>query len=278
MVSTKAILPQTVEWIIPNLIPKNAIITLHSLGGVGKTHLLYRLGNCVGNNEPFFNLPVMQMTVYYVDFENPLPEIADRMKNMGGSQNMRIWHLGHDPMPIRFDADEWEVYKTFPPGLFIIDSLRSSHLLEENSSKDAAFVMARIKEIRTLGSTVILIHHENKLGGYRGSTAWFDLSDHILKFSRVQKVGSDEDVEQDDFDLPIRLGLGGKSRFSSAMDMKPMYFKFVGHQLCCADDPEDQVLTKMADLLDPSNPPNQTEFLTLAKQNLGIGENNLGSF
>ena len=136
----------------------------------------------MADGEPFFSLDVMKMPDYYIDFENPLPEIADRMKKTGGSKNLKIWHLGHDPMPVRFDSDEWEIYKSFPPGLFIIDSLRSSHLLEENSSKDASFIMGRFKEIRALGHTIILIHHESKAGGYRGSTAWFDLSDHILKF------------------------------------------------------------------------------------------------
>ena len=261
-----------VEWLVENLIPKESITLLHSIGGVGKSYLMYQLAKAVADGESFFGLNVMQTPVYYIDHENPLSEIADRMRKIGGSENLKIWHLGHDPMPIRFDADEWEIYKTFPPGLFIIDSLRSSYMDEENSSKVAAFVMARLKEIRALGSTFSLIHHENKLGGYRGSTAWFDLSDHILKFSRVRKVGSDEDVEEDDFDLPIRLGLGGKSRFSSAIELKPMYFKFENHQLCCADDPESEILNKMAGLLSPVTPPNQSEFQKLTRQNLGIGQ------
>jgi len=261
-----------VDWIVKNLIPKESITLLHSIGGVGKSYLMYGIAQSVADELPFFDLPVMKQPVYYIDFENPLPEIVDRMKKMGGSENLKIWHLGHDPMPIRFDANEWEIYKNFPPGLFIIDSLRSSHLLEENSSKDASLIMARHKEIRALGNTIILIHHENKIGGYRGSTAWFDLSDHILKFSRVKRIGSDEDAEEDDFDLPIRLGLGGKSRFSSAMELRPMYFKFENHQLCCTKDPEEEVLNKMAELLNPLTPPNQSEFQKLAKQNIGIGQ------
>jgi hypothetical protein len=261
-----------VDWLVNNLIPQESITLLHSIGGVGKTYLMYKIAKSVANGEPFFGLDVMKMPVYYIDFENPLPEIADRMKKIGGSENMRIWHLGHNPSPIRFDADEWEIYKSFPPGLFIIDSLRSSHLLEENSSKDASLIMARHKEIRALGHTITLIHHENKIGGYRGSTAWFDLSDHILKFSRVQKIGSDIDAEEENFDLPIRLGLGGKSRFSSAMDLKPMYFKFEDHQLCRADDPNDEMLGKLADLLNPAYPPNQAEFQKLAKENLEMGK------
>jgi len=259
-----------VEWIVKNLIPKESITLLHSIGGVGKSYLMYGIAKAVADGELFFGLDVMMMPIYYVDFENPLPEIVDRMKKMGGSENLKIWHLGHDPMPIRFDADEWEIYKSFPPGLFIIDSLRSSHLLEENSSKDASFIMARHKEIRALGNTIILIHHENKIGGYRGSTAWFDLSDHILKFSRVKRIGSDEDAEEDDFDLPIRLGLGGKSRFASAMELKPMYFKFENHQLCSADDPEEEILSKMAGLLNSITPPNQSEFRKLAKDNFDL--------
>jgi hypothetical protein len=261
-----------VEWIVDNLIPRESNSLLHSIGGVGKSYLMFGMGQAVADGRPFFGLNVMKMNVYYIDYENPLPEIVDRMKKIGGSENMRIWHLGHNPAPIRFDADQWEVYKSFPPGFFIVDSLRSSHLLEENSSKDASLIMARHKEIRSLGHTILLIHHENKIGGYRGSTAWFDLSDHILKLSRVKKVGSDEDAEGDDFNLPIRLGLGGKSRFSSAMDLKPMYFRFEDHQLCRADDPDDEMLSKMADLLNPSYLPNQAEFQKLVKENLDIGK------
>jgi hypothetical protein len=260
-----------VDWIVKNLIPKESITLLHSIGGVGKSYLTYGIAKAVADAELFFGLDVIRIPTFYIDYENPLSEIVDRMKKTGGSENLKIWHLSHDPAPIRFDTDQWEIYKSFPPGLFIIDSLRSSHLLEENSSKDAAFIMARLKEIRALGNTIILIHHENKVGGYRGSTAWFDLSDHILKFSRVKSIGSDEDAEEDNFDLPIRLGLGGKSRFSSAMDLKPMYFKFKEHRLCSAEDPEEEPLNKMADLLDPAYPPNQSEFQKLVKQNLGIG-------
>jgi hypothetical protein len=259
-----------VKWVVKNLIPEQGICLLHSIGGVGKTYLMYKIGNAVAEGELFFGLEVQKMNVYYVDFENPLPEISNRMKKLGGSENLKIWHLGHDPQPVRFDADEWGIYKTFPPGLFIIDSLRSSHLLEENSSQDAAFIMARHKEIRALGNTIILIHHENKGGGYRGSTAWFDLSDHILKFCRVKAIGSDEDAQEEDLNLPIRLGLGGKSRFSSAMDLAPLYFKFQDGQLARADDPEDEILNRMAELLNPAFPPNQTEFQKLVKENLGI--------
>jgi hypothetical protein len=271
-------LDSKVEYIIYPYIPKGGIITFYAIGGVGKSHFTYRLGTAVSKGIPFFGLPVMQMPVYIPDFENPLSEIVDRVKNIGGSEHLMIWHLGHDPMPVRIDAPEWEVYKSFPPGLFIIDSLRSSHTLEENSSRDASFVMGRYKELRARGNTIILIHHENKLGGYRGSTAWFDLSDHILKFSRVKKVGSNEDADEDDFTLPIRLGLGGKSRFSSAMELKPMYFKFENHQLCLADDPDNEVLNKMAELLNATYPPNQTEFQKLIKNNLGMGKESFRKF
>ena len=93
-----------------------------------------------------------------------------------------------------------------PPACYIIDSLRSSHTLEENSSRDASYVMARHKELRAAGHTIFIIHHESKKGGYRGSTAWFDLADHILRLAGSERSGSDEEVDEDDFDLPIRLG------------------------------------------------------------------------
>ena len=65
--------------------------------------------------------------------------------------------------------------------------------------------------------------------------------------------------------------LGGKSRFSSAIDMKPMFFKFRDEQLCGTEDPDSDILGKMAELIDPENPPNQSEFRKLTKNNLSLG-------
>ena len=76
---------------------------------MGKSYLLLALGKAVADGQPFFDLPVIGMMVFYIDFENPLPEIADRARKQGGSPNFKIWHLGHNPAPIRFDADEWEI-------------------------------------------------------------------------------------------------------------------------------------------------------------------------
>lgn len=259
-----------VEWIIDGLIPKESVTLLHSVGGVGKSYLMYLIGFLVAEGETFFGLKTQKTTVHYVDFENPFAEITERVKKVGVSENAKIWHISHPSPPFRIDSEGWEIYKAFPKGLIIFDSLRSSHHGEENSSKDAGFIMDRYREIRSLGNTIILIHHENKLGGYRGSTAWFDLVDHVLKFNRVRKIGSDEEGDENDFNLPIRLTLGGKSRFSSAMELKPLYFKFENHNLCLADDPETDILNKMAELLSPAYPPNQSEFKKLVADNLGF--------
>jgi hypothetical protein len=40
--------------------------------------------------------------------------------------------------------------------------------------------------------------------------------------------------------------------------------------LVSADDPEKEILNKMADLLNSGYPPNQSEFKKLAKDNLGL--------
>ena len=49
-----------------------------------------------------------------------------------------------------------------------------------------------------------------------------------------------------------------------------MYFKFENHRLVSAENPEHEILGKMASLLNPAYPPNQTEFRKLAADNLGI--------
>ena len=67
-----------VEWVIENLIPMEAITLLHSIGGVGKSHLCQRMGKAIATGGNFFGLETKQMNVFYIDFENPLPEIVDR--------------------------------------------------------------------------------------------------------------------------------------------------------------------------------------------------------
>jgi len=258
-----------VEWIVEKTIPKNSVVVIHGPGGIRKTWLLLQMGSAIADGRAFVGLATEKTPVYYVDFENPLATLCDRARILGPS-DMKVWHLSNPFPPPRFDSDDWAAYKSLSPGVIIIDTHRSSNLLDENSSKDQAFLMARQKELRESGFTVILIHHTAKANDrqYKGSTAIQDLSDIVLGLERVRAVGSDEIADNDDEeDFPFRFGVRGKSRFEPFS----MFLRFDPLRgFYPAEDPNLDTLTGMQALLfdyqsTHGRGPNQTEFFRLVK-------------
>jgi RecA-family ATPase len=150
-----------VEWVVDKLIPEQAVTMLYGKGGIGKTWLLLELGRCVAEGVNFFGLSTKKIPVYYIDFENPLPVLWERAKKLGQSL-MKVWHLSVDPSPPKIDSNKWEAYKNLEPGLIIFDSFRASHDREENSSTEMAGVISRLKELRALKFSIVLIHHTPK--------------------------------------------------------------------------------------------------------------------
>jgi len=264
-----------VEWVINKLIPKEGITVLHGRGGLGKTWLLLQAGACISDGKPFCGLSTIKEPVYYIDFENPKPELIHRSRVLGRS-SLQVWHLSHDPPPPRLDDRQWILYKSLPAGVIIFDSMRSAHLLDENSSKDMTIIMSRLKELRELGHTIIAILHAPKGDSrtYRGSTALIDQCDHALGFEKVKAVGSDTAVDADDEnDLPFRLGHIQKTRFTPYK----MYLRFDPNEgFLLAPDPQQQTLKAMHQALlnhyRSFGPPAQTKFVDIVKAELDFSK------
>jgi hypothetical protein len=202
-----------VEWVVDKLIPKQSITLLHGKGGVGKTWVSLILANAVSKGILFMDLSTAQMPVVFVDFENSLPVLVERVKKIGASEVL-FWHNTNETRPPKLDGEGWEQYKGLPIGLLIFDTLRASQGKDENDSKDMAFIMSRIKEFRDMGFTIVLLHHTPKSNDrtYKGSTAIMDLADHVLSLHKVKR-GSLEDVDDDDEEGYYRLGTKEKTRY-----------------------------------------------------------------
>jgi archaellum biogenesis ATPase FlaH/virulence-associated protein VagC len=268
-----------VEWVVEKCFPKQSVIVLHGRGGIGKTWLMLQCGSCVAEGKPFAGLATQKMPCYYIDFENSLATLHDRAIVLGRS-DLLVWHVSNPIPPPRLDSGEWVRYKALSPGLLIFDTLRASQLLDENSSRDMTLVMMRLKELRDMGFTVVLIHHTPKSDDriYKGSTAIQDQCDHVLSLDRVKGVGSEQeiDVEEDDWDYPLRLGVRGKTRYEPFS----IYLQFDPNKgFEVAPDPDEDNLKNIHSLLldfkvKETVSPNQTQIVTLAKD-LGLNRKKL---
>lgn len=261
------------EYVIDRLIPKESLTMIHARGGLGKTWLAQQFGGCVAEGRPFVGLSTQKMAVYYADYENSLSLDCERTKILGPS-SMRLWHISNSISPPHLDSDDWILFKSLFPGLLIFDTLRSAQLLDENSSKDMALIMGRLKELRDMGFTIVLLHHTQKADArtYKGSSAILDLCDHVLGLERVKEVGSDTIVDDDEADLPFRLGTREKTRyepFSIFLKFDPSLGFYP------AGDPDEALLGEMKSILEGyygKNQlyPNQTDFFRRVKDDLEI--------
>lgn len=201
------------EYLLDKLLPKGSITLLFGRGGIGKTSLCLQIARAIAEGMPYGDLQTIKTPVYYTDFENPLSVLKQRVENIGASDNLWVWHISNTPQPPRLDSKEWELFKQLPAGLLIFDTLRASHLADENNSQDMAIVISRLKELREIGFTILLLHHTPKgnEGIYKGSTALLDLVDHVLSIESV-KDADGEPIEFDRDNL-YRLGVRIKTRY-----------------------------------------------------------------
>jgi archaellum biogenesis ATPase FlaH/5S rRNA maturation endonuclease (ribonuclease M5) len=263
-----AILDVKTEYLLENLIPKGSITLLFGRGGVGKTSLSLQIAHKVAEGLPFGELQTIKTSVYFIDFENPLSILKERVEKIGQADNLWVWHLSNNPMPPRLDSPQFELYKQLPAGLLIFDTLRASHLSDENNSQDMAVIIARLKELREGGFTILLLHHTPKSneGIYKGSTALLDLIDHCLSIENV-KNAEGEPIEFDSDNL-YRLGVRIKTRY----DPHHLFLKFnpniKGFEV--AKDPDYEVIEAIHELLADKNELNTNQVYELVKKELDI--------
>lgn len=210
-----------IEWIVDRIIPKGAIIILFGKGGIGKTWVAMDFGRCIADGLPYLGLQTIQSPVVFIDFENPLAVLNERTRKLGECKGVYFWRANNPKLTApRLDSKEWDLYKKLPEGaVLIFDTLRASQGRDENASNEMGLIMGRLKELRDLGFTVILLHHTSKNNDRvaKGSTAISDLADHILGLTLVRKKTDGSEVILDDDDdeegAVYRFGWREKTRF-----------------------------------------------------------------
>ncbi len=254
-----------VECVVDRLIPKGSVTIISAPGGRGKTWVALIMAQCVGDGIPFMGLATIKCPVVYIDCENPLAVLSERIKKLGSAGNVRFWRANSAGLrPPKLDSDDWSAYKHLTEGsVLIFDTLRSSHSGDENSSRDMGLIMERLKELRDLGFTIIMLCHtpKNNDTTAKGSSAITDLCDHTLCLTEEDKNSSNGLQLTDNI---YRLGSVGKSRY----ERHAIYLTFNPEKgFERAPDPiadtvtQDDALGQMFRVLLESGEMNKTEFL-----------------
>jgi hypothetical protein len=189
-----------VEWIVEQAIPKKCVILFVGRHGIGKTWFMIRMIESILQNKDFLGMSTTQIPTLYVDFENPLPVIHDRLNIVldGWAMNEGLafyWHRYHDPAPPPTDSINWKYYEKFLKEngecLIIFDTLRSAQMQNLNDDQDSAKLMERFKHLSDIGGTIVLLHHPPKYNPEipKASGTLPDLADHVLLIKDTKKRG-----------------------------------------------------------------------------------------
>lgn len=170
---------QPLEWIIDNVILAGSVSVFYGEPGSKKTYSLLSMAVCVALGKSWLGNEVKPRKVLFIDEESGERRLSNRLgaaiKGEFGDETIPIQFVSLAAFMLDSKEDTEEVQnliQTAGAGLTIIDSLSAVMNGDENSKKDVQPVFTHLRRIaEKTGSAIIVIHHANKNGGYRGSSA-----------------------------------------------------------------------------------------------------------
>lgn len=185
------------KWLLGGMLAQATTTLLIADGGVGKTKLLYDLLYCIANGENWNGFPATsdgrRVLIYQGDESKhdmlqalnkrgfkPGTEVRERTEVRFG------WNT--DAMPTLYqDAAE------FKPAIVMIDSLTFANrysLYDENRTEYSRPILELNKFAAETGIQVVVVHHTNRNGQARGSTAIKNAVSEVIKLEKDTKEGA----------------------------------------------------------------------------------------
>jgi hypothetical protein len=185
-----AILPQEpIDYIIPDLISNSSLNVFYGEAGSKKTYSALSMAVAVANGKDWLGFHTKKCPVLIIDEESGEKRLSRRLnETMKGAECTASGQIFYTCLEgVKLDKAqsakdvESAIIQT-NARLVIIDALADIMDGDENSKKDVQPVMNALRKIAdNTDSAILLIHHSNKSGGYRGSTVIKASSDLMVQ-------------------------------------------------------------------------------------------------
>lgn len=179
------------KWLLGGMLPLATTALLIADGGVGKTKWLYDLLYCIASGKNWNGFPATadsrRVLIYQGDeSEHDMLQALNKRGFTPGSEVRKRTEIrfgwNTDAMPILYqDAEE------FRPAVIMIDSLtfvQRYSLYDENRTEYSRAVLELNKFAAETGITVVIVHHTNKNGQARGTTAVRNAVSEVIKLEK----------------------------------------------------------------------------------------------
>jgi hypothetical protein len=182
------------EYLIPDLLPCPGTVMIHGAGGDGKSMSAWTIAKHVARGIPFSVrgdlVPVEAGPVLILNGDQSEVQVQQQMRDLEFDAS--------DPVTVVMGWDlNWyfrfvKLIEKHRPKLVIIDSITGcsrGSAFDENKKEFASpiYWLSNNNGRVFPGCTILLIHHANKTGGFRGSTAIRDAVDEVWGLRRPDK-------------------------------------------------------------------------------------------
>ena len=156
-----------VSWIVQDVLPEKTLAFISAPAKEGKSTLALDLAICITTGRLFLGeFQSKRKKVLYFCLEDLIGEIKAKARHLLGRRHFPVGLLiSKAPaveLPKQFEDFEADI-KASKAEVVVLDTLRSAHVEEENSSTDMAPILNKFREItRSCGVTLIVIHHAGR--------------------------------------------------------------------------------------------------------------------
>ncbi len=166
------------NYLIPDLLPTPAVVVVYGAGGDGKSMSCWTLAKHVLTGQPFVvrgkPMPIEPGGVVILNGDQPLSDLQEQLEEADFPLDDRTLIRGE--WSLQYYAQFVELMKRRRPKLVIIDSLigcSGGKAFDENKSEFAMplYWLTRNNGVLYPATTILIIHHANKQGGFRGTSA-----------------------------------------------------------------------------------------------------------
>lgn len=203
------------SYVIPEILPTPAVLLLYGAGGDGKSMAAWALAKHISLGLPFEVqnniVPIKKGKVLILNADQPKVQLREQLREQDYKMDENTVVI--NGFQIKREYYFAQLIKKHKPTLVVIDSLIGSsagRAFDENKSSFASplYRLTNNNGHSFPATTILVIHHANKQGGFRGTSSIRDAVDETWKLSKPDK------------DLAAQLGSNTriikveKSRFS----------------------------------------------------------------
>jgi RecA-family ATPase len=173
-----------VDWVIEDLAARGHLTLLVGAPGQGKSFLMSALAVGVANGGfPAAGFNTNPGGVVIFDAENGAAEIHRRVSTLGLYENTRIADVSGG-FSVVDDIDE--IAAAMEPAterLLVLDSLRTlAPGIDENNSDEVTAMLSTVQDLaRDCDCAVVVLHHLNRAGEFRGSGAMTAVPEVVIR-------------------------------------------------------------------------------------------------